>query len=53
MISWLADTIEEKEIYSELERYNIDIKTLKAANFTHPQLLILLDFLKKHNKKQD
>jgi CheY-like chemotaxis protein len=49
----LLDTIEDKAIYSELERLNIEIKTIKAAQFTHSQLLILLDFLKKYNKKQD
>jgi CheY-like chemotaxis protein len=47
----LIDTIEDKAIYSELEKLGTDTKTVKAANFTHSQLLILLDFLKKQGKK--
>ena len=42
----LIDTIEDKGIYSELEKLGIDTKVVKAA-----QLLILLDFLKKQEKK--
>lgn len=48
----LIDKGENRAIYSELKRLNADIKTIKAANLTHSQLLFLLDFLKKHNKKQ-
>lgn len=47
----LIDTIEDKAIYSELEELGIDIKVVKAANFARSQLLILLDLLKKHEKK--
>jgi hypothetical protein len=48
-----VDRGEDRAIYSELKRFKADIKTIKAANLTHSQLLFLLDFLKKHNKKQD
>jgi DNA-binding NtrC family response regulator len=47
----LIDTIEDKAIYSELEKLGIYTKVVKAANFVHSQLLILLDSLKKHEKK--
>ena len=47
----LIDTIEDKPIYSELEKLGMDTNVVKAANFTHSQLLILLDFLRKRNKK--
>lgn len=47
----LIDTIEDNAIYSDLERLGIDIKVVKAANFTHSQLLLILDFLKKREKK--
>jgi two-component system cell cycle response regulator CpdR len=46
----LIDKIEDKIIYSELEKLDVDIKVIKAANFTRSRLLILLDFLKDHKK---
>ena len=46
----LIDKIEDRIIYCELEKLGVDIKVIKEANFTHSQLLILLDFLKDHKK---
>ena len=50
----LIDTIEDKEIYSELQKFDIKIEEVKAANFRHEQLRELLETLKKleKNKKQ-
>jgi CheY-like chemotaxis protein len=52
----LIDTIEDKEIYSELQNFDIKIKIeeIRAANFRHEQLRELLETLKKleKNKKQ-
>jgi hypothetical protein len=44
------DAGEDRAIYSELKRLKVDIKTIKAANLTHSQLLFLLDFLKKRKR---
>jgi len=50
----LIDTIEDKEIYSELQKFDIKIEEVKAANFRHEQLRELLETLKilEKNKKQ-
>ena len=50
----LIDAIEDKEIYSELQKLDIKIEEIKAANFRHEQLRELLETLKKleKNKKQ-
>ena len=50
----LIDTIEDKEIYSALQKFDIKIEEVKAANFRHEQLRELLETLKKleKNKKQ-
>lgn len=47
----LIDTIEDRAIYSQLEKFGIDSEVLKFANFTHKQLVFLLDTLKKHDRK--
>jgi hypothetical protein len=47
----LIDTIEDKEIYLELQKLNMDIDEIKAANFRHEQLRKMLDFLKKSYEK--
>jgi CheY-like chemotaxis protein len=47
----LIDTIEDKEIYSELQKLNVNIDEIKAANFRHEQLRKMLDILKKSYKK--
>src|SRR5919206_393943 len=50
----LIDTIEDKEIYSALQKFDIKIEEVKAANFRHEQLRELLETLKKieKNKKE-
>lgn len=46
----LVDTIEDKEIYRELEKLNVDIKNLKELEPTHAQVRDYLDALKKIQK---
>jgi CheY-like chemotaxis protein len=43
----LIDTIEDKEIYSELQKLDVNINAIKAANFRHEQLQHLIDILRK------
>ena len=42
----LVDTIEDKQIYAELKKLNINVDDIKAANFRHEQLRDLLEILK-------
>jgi hypothetical protein len=46
----LLDTIEDKEIYHELEKLNVDIKNLKELDPTHAQIRDYLEALKKIQK---
>jgi response regulator RpfG family c-di-GMP phosphodiesterase len=46
----LVDTIENKEIYAELQNLNVKIDDIKAANLRHEQLREILDILKKLDK---
>jgi CheY-like chemotaxis protein len=46
----LVDTIEDKGIYEELEKLNVDIKNLKDLEPTHVQVRDYLDALKKIQK---
>src|SRR5919202_99232 len=46
----LADTIEDKEIYLELQKLNVNIDDIKAADLRHEQLRKILDILKKRQK---
>jgi DNA-binding response OmpR family regulator len=48
----LIDTIEDKEIYSELQQLNINIDYVKAANFRHEQLKDILESLRKVQKSR-
>jgi CheY-like chemotaxis protein len=48
----LIDTIEDKEIYSELQKLNVKIEDIKVANFRHDQLRELLETLKKIDKNK-
>ena len=48
----LIDTVEDKEIYSQLQKFNIKIDDIKAANLRHEQLREILETLKKSNKKK-
>src|SRR3990170_3950899 len=49
-LQMLVDTIEDKEIYYELEKLNVDIKNLKELEPTHAQVRDYLDALKKIQK---
>jgi CheY-like chemotaxis protein len=42
----LIDTIEDKGIYSELQKLNVDISDIKAANLRHEQISKILDILR-------
>ena len=48
--SALIDTIEDKGIYSELQKLNVNISDIKAANLRHEQIREILDILKKVQK---
>ena len=45
----LVDKVEDKEIYSDLQKLNVDfdIDCIKAADFRHDQLKDMLQILKK------
>jgi CheY-like chemotaxis protein len=42
----LVETMEDKEIYSELQKLNVNIDDIKAANLRHEQLRGILEVLK-------
>jgi CheY-like chemotaxis protein len=42
----LIDTIEDIGIYSELQKLNVDISDIKAANLRHEQIMKILDILR-------
>ena len=46
----LSDTIEDKQIYAELEKLNVDIKNLKELDPTHAQVRDYLEALQKIQK---
>jgi two-component SAPR family response regulator len=41
----LIDLIEDKKIYEELQRLNVDLDVIKALNPSHEQIVDLLDRL--------
>jgi len=45
----LVDKIEDREIYTELEKFNVDIDCIKAADIRHDQLRDMLQILKKRS----
>lgn len=47
----VAELPQDEAIYSELEKLGTDIKVIRAAKFTHLQLLVIFDFLKRQEKK--
>ena len=46
----LIDTIEDKGIYSELQKLNVNVSDIKAANLRHEQIREILDILKNIQK---
>jgi CheY-like chemotaxis protein len=42
----LIDTIEDKGIYSELQKLNVNISDIRAANLRHEQIREILDILR-------
>ena len=46
----LIDTIEDKEIYQDLEKLNVDIKNLRELNPSHAQIRDYLEALQKLQK---
>jgi CheY-like chemotaxis protein len=43
----LVDKVENKDIYIELQKHNVDIECIKVANFRHDQLRDILRILKR------
>ena len=46
----LIDTIEDKDIYQRLQKFNVDIDVIKAINPTHEQIVDLLERLQRIQK---
>ena len=46
----LIDTIEDKDIYQRLQKFNVDIDIIKAINPTHGQIVDLLERLQRIQK---
>jgi CheY-like chemotaxis protein len=46
----LIDTIEDRGIYSELQKLNVNVNDIKAANLRHEQIRELLDILRNIQK---
>jgi len=46
-VNTLLDTLEDKEVYSELHSLNVDVDVIKAINPTHEQITDLLERLRK------
>ena len=46
----LIDTIEDKGIYSELQKLNVNVSDIKAANLRHEQIREILDILRNIQK---
>ncbi len=46
----LVDTIEDREIYSELEKLNVDVTAIKELNPSHAQIKAYFDVLCKLQK---
>jgi CheY-like chemotaxis protein len=49
-VNTLIDTVEDKEIYSQLERFKVDLDVIRAINPTHEQIIDLLERLKTVQK---
>ena len=49
-INELIDTIEDSEVYNELQKFNVDIDIVRAFIPTHQQITDLLERLRKVQK---
>ena len=49
-VNTLIDTVEDKEIYSQLERFKVDLDIIRAINPTHEQIIDLLKRLRTVQK---
>ena len=49
----LLDTIEDKEIYSELQKLNVNVDDIKAANLRHEQLRGVLEVLRNTRQEME
>jgi CheY-like chemotaxis protein len=49
-IKELIDTIEDKEVYTELQKLNVDLDIVRACKPTHEQIMDLLGRLRKIEK---
>ncbi|HEY7570491.1 MAG TPA: response regulator [Nitrososphaeraceae archaeon] len=49
-IKELIDTIEDKEVYTELQKLNVDLDIVRASKPTHEQIMDLLERLRKIEK---
>ena len=49
----LLDTIEDKEIYSELQKLNVNIDDIKVANLRHEQLRGVLEVLRNTRQEME
>jgi DNA-binding response OmpR family regulator len=45
----LVDKVESRDVYSELQKLNVDIDCIKVANFRHDQLRDMLRILKRES----
>jgi CheY-like chemotaxis protein len=51
-IEALIDTLEDKEIYEQLKKLNVDADAFKAANATHDQITKLLEAIRRLQKNR-
>jgi CheY-like chemotaxis protein len=49
-VNTLIDTVEDKEIYSELEKFKVDLDIIRSINPTHEQIMDLLKRLRTIQK---
>jgi CheY-like chemotaxis protein len=49
-IKELIDTIEDKEVYTALQKLNMDLNIVRASNPTHEQIMDLLERLRRIEK---
>jgi DNA-binding response OmpR family regulator len=51
-IEALIDTLEDREIYDELKKLNVDAEAFKAVNPTHDQITNLLEAMRRLQKNR-